>query len=104
MTLVNALNDRSAQVRQVAAWALGSIGDTIAIRDLARAFLNDADKEVRTTALWAMLSMDRVPADVMDAAIKSPDVEIRRRGVAMLAGHREAWPWPWPWPWPRPSP
>lgn len=103
MSVVNALTDPSKSVRTIAAWTLGQIEDTVAVRPLSRAFETETDTHVRTAELWALNSIGDVPTSVVEAAMKSSDPDLRRRGVSMLAGSG-SWPWPWPWPWPRPNP
>ncbi|HXT15993.1 MAG TPA: M56 family metallopeptidase [Gemmatimonadaceae bacterium] len=104
ISVMNALTDDSRAVRTIAAWTLGQIEDTAAVRPLTRAFETESDDHVRTTQLWALRSIGQVPNSVIETAMKSSDPELRRHGVAMLAGAVDPWPWPWPWPWPRPMP
>ncbi|HEY4132712.1 MAG TPA: HEAT repeat domain-containing protein [Gemmatimonadaceae bacterium] len=103
-TLVNALSDNEPRIRTIAAWALGEIADSSSARAIIHAFETETDGSVKIAELHALSELDATPASVVDAAMKSNDPELRRRGVEMLAGHSGGWPWPWPWPWPRPSP
>lgn len=103
-SVINSLTDPSARVRTVAAWTLGQTEDTAAVRPLSRAFETETDSRVRTAELWALTTIGQAPSSVIDAAMRSSDPDLRRRGVAMLAGTSGPWPWPWPWPWPRPMP
>jgi HEAT repeat protein len=103
-TLVNALSDNEPRIRTIAAWALGEIADSSSARAIVHAFETETDGSVKMAELHALGELDATPTSVIDAAMKSNDPELRRRGVEMLAGHSGAWPWPWPWPWPRPSP
>ncbi len=102
--LVRALTDSSVRVRQVAAWTLGQIGDRAVVPAITSAFKAEQDAQVRLTEIWALGGMDAMPREVLDVALASSDVEVRRRAVAMMAGSNGAWPWPWPWPQPRISP
>lgn len=101
--LINALTDRSSDVRLVAAWALGEIEDKATALAIAKAFETETDGSVRAAELRALSAMGAVPQSVIDAALASNDVALRRRAVAALAGNGSD-VWPWPWPWPRPTP
>jgi HEAT repeat protein len=59
--LVQALEDRSAAVRQQAAWALGEIGDPAARAALARAQARDAATEVQLEASMALARIEEQP-------------------------------------------
>ncbi|HEY4217241.1 MAG TPA: M56 family metallopeptidase [Gemmatimonadaceae bacterium] len=100
-----ALGDKSSSVREIAAWALGTMEDASAAPALVSAFQTEQSSKVRSAELWALTSMGKASDAVLDIALKSPDPELRRHAVSLLAGGSDAaWPWPWPWPWPRPFP
>jgi HEAT repeat protein len=102
--LTNALADDSKQVRLVAAWALGEIEDKSTAPAILAAFKTESDPQIRSAELRALAAMDKATPEVLEEALKSTDPDVRRRAVAMLAGHQGADPWPWPWPQPRPMP
>ena len=102
--IVSALNDAQPRVRRVAAWALGEIADKSTAKTIANAFGKEQDKDVRIAEIHALAEMGETSPDVLEAALKSTDPDVRRRAVGMLAGNGGSWPWPWPWPRPRPSP
>jgi HEAT repeat protein len=98
------LSDASKQVRLVTAWALGEIEDKSTAPAILAAFKTETDAEVRSAELRALALMGQASAEVVETALKSPDPEVRRRAVAMLAGSQSVEPWPWPRPRPRPMP
>ena len=102
--IVSALNDAQPRVRRVAAWALGEIADKSTAKTIANAFGKEQDKDVRIAEIHALAEMGETSPDILEAALKSTDPDVRRRAVGMLAGNGGSWPWPWPWPRPRPNP
>ena len=102
--LVNALTDNSQRIRLIAAWAIGEIADPSTSNAISKAFETETSNEVRKAELRALSEMGKISQSVLDVTLKSTDPELRRYGVALLAGGSGADPWPWPWPWPRPSP
>ncbi len=102
--IVNALSDEARQVRLIAAWALGEIEDKSTGPAVVAALKTETDPRVRSAQLRALATMGLATPEVLETALKSPDPEVRRRAVAMLAGGQSVEPWPWPRPQPRPNP
>jgi hypothetical protein len=102
--VTSALKDSDAEIRLVAAWALGQIQDPATVPALRAAFKEEKDEEIRRALFRALLLLDR-SNELIEQALASKDVELRTRAVQMLAGHRgHAMVWPWPRPEPRPFP
>jgi beta-lactamase regulating signal transducer with metallopeptidase domain/HEAT repeat protein len=103
--VVNALTDTSEQVRMVAAWALGELEDKTVAQAIINAYQTETNNEIRAAELRTLVLIGASTPALIDMALKSSDPELRRRGVAMLAGgDGGAWPWPMPRPRPRVSP
>jgi beta-lactamase regulating signal transducer with metallopeptidase domain/HEAT repeat protein len=103
--VVNALTDTSEHVRMVAAWALGEIEDKSVAQAIVNAFQTETNNRVRAAELRTLVLIGESTPALVELALESSDPELRRRGVAMLAGGDSgAWPWPWPRPRPRVSP
>jgi HEAT repeat protein len=76
--------DTDPGVREMAAWALGSIEDRSGVAPLAAAIRSDADDRVRETAVWAIGQLeDRSSIDILGAA--TTDRSPRVRGTAAWA-------------------
>ena len=103
-TLVRGLSDPSKQVRLVTAWALGKIEDKSTAPGILAAIKTETDGEIRSAEMRALSLMGEVPPEMIEEALKSSDPAVRRRAVAMLAGHADVGAWPWPRPRPRPAP
>jgi HEAT repeat protein len=103
--LVDGLHDSSRSVRLVSAWALGEIEDKSTAPSILAALKAETDGRIRSAEMRTLSLMDELPTEVVEESLKSPDPEVRRRAVGMLAGsHAMVEPWPWPRPMPRPMP
>jgi HEAT repeat protein len=102
--LVKALSDESRDVRIAAAWALYTIADPTAVPALDSAFRRETDPGVQRGLIRALGSAGDASVNVLQRLVSSPDNEIRKTAVTMLAGGQAWGPWPWPRPRPRPSP
>jgi HEAT repeat protein len=127
-------NDRSSDVKETAAWALGQIRPDHAPGGLVQA-LSSTDRDVRLSAAWALGQIrDSSAAPTLEKSLQSEsDPSVRRavfrallmRGdrsesalttalkssdseiremATMALAGRGHRPWPWPWPRPRPFP
>jgi hypothetical protein len=88
-------------VRQMAAWSLGETGDIGAVPQLLAALSSEPDSAVRHFVFRALFESGDRSATLIQAALRSPDPEIRERGV-QIAGGQKARPWAWPLPLPDP--
>ena len=98
------MRDKSAEVRESAAWALAEIEDEDAAPAVEAAFTRETSSEVRMAELRALTFMHVESKTILDAALASKDAELRARAVRMLAGSSGSWPEPRPRPRPRPMP
>jgi HEAT repeat protein len=77
--------DRDVQVREMAAWALGSIEDSKGNAALLTAARGDSSERVRETAVWALAQIeDESSVDAL-GAIAGSDRSARVRGTAAWA-------------------
>jgi HEAT repeat protein len=77
--------DGDARVREMAAWALGSIEQREGSAALQHALAQDADDRVRETSAWALAEIeDRNAVGTLDAAARN-DRSSRVRGTAAWA-------------------
>ena len=93
--LIGALADADADVRRVAAHALGESGDTSAVNALASLLAEDAVAEVRATAAWALGQMaDPRALDALMHAVADEHADVRVAAVWALneLGDRRALP------------
>ena len=84
--LVNALNDESVSVRQLAAVALGrigAVGKEAALR-LVEA-LRDSSPEVRVAASLALVRMSVAAVPTLRAALRDPNHQVRQLAATTLA-------------------
>jgi HEAT repeat protein len=104
-SLVDGLRDPSRSVRLATAWALGEIEDKSTAPAILAALKAETDGRIRSAEMRTLSVMDELPTEIVEESLKSPDPEVRRRAVGMLAGtHAMVEPWPWPRPMPRPMP
>lgn len=83
--LLTALGDANPQVRQVAAEALGELGDESSVEALDWLLKGDADQEVRATAASALARTESPGAlAALARALKADDVVTRRGAVAAI--------------------
>lgn len=84
--LIQALRtDPDAEVRKVAAWALGQIEDRAATSALVQAMASDRSVEVRRTATWALGQIeDPAAVDGLVRAMRDSDPEVRKTAVWAL--------------------
>ena len=77
--------DRDPRVREMTAWALGSIEQREGSAALQHALREDTDDAVRETSAWALAQIeDRAAVDALDAAALN-DKSTRVRGTAAWA-------------------
>lgn len=91
-----ALKDENAQVRRLAAAALGASGDLAAVPDLCRSLLDDASVAVRRTAGDALSDLgDAAAQESMCVALKDASKLVRWRAARFLneKGTPEALPY-----------
>jgi HEAT repeat protein len=79
-------------VRKQAAWALGKLGDTRAIKPLIRTVTDDEDPVVQETAAAALgeLGYSKVEVDSILDALKDPNPTVRETAEASLREKGEA--------------
>lgn len=78
-------NDKSADVREMAAWGLGESEGHSATQALRGALQSDADERVKTTAAWALGSIrDSGSAAALGAAMGDPSARVRSRAAWAL--------------------
>jgi HEAT repeat protein len=78
-------NDKSADVREMAAWGLGRSEGQSAIQALRGAVQGDADERVKTTAAWALGTIgDSKSAAALGAAMGDRSARVRSRAAWAL--------------------
>lgn len=80
-----ALRDASEEVREEAAWALGSMRATPAIADLSAVIRTDASPDVREIALWSLVQMDASAARADIEGVLGSDADAEVRAMAAWA-------------------
>lgn len=84
-SLINALTDSAASVRQNAVYSLGRLGATVAATPLQGVLVRDPNAEVREMSAWALGNM-RAPGSIQAvAAAIARDTSARVRATAVWA-------------------
>ena len=80
--LISALNDEDEDVRESAAYALGNIGDKVAVEALVKALTWDQDSWVRASAAEALAHIgDRSVLPALKDALEGETNEVTRKGI-----------------------
>jgi beta-lactamase regulating signal transducer with metallopeptidase domain/HEAT repeat protein len=99
--IVGKLRSPDAGLRLLAAWTLGEIGDNATVPALHSALGVERDTVVQLAIFRALFESGDRSSALVDAGLRSANVQIRERATQVLAGQK---PRPWPWPWPLPDP